>query len=81
VLDASRTRQNPLLTGKVINGEVTVAPDFYDDAQVLNTACEEWLLKTYEEEVTLQKVTSDRKKFKKHLTAEHELWKSLTESR
>jgi gag-polypeptide of LTR copia-type len=64
---------------KVINGEAPVAPDFYDDdPQALNAACKEWLLETYEEEeVTLQKISSNRKKLKKHLTDEYELWDEL----
>jgi hypothetical protein len=55
------------------------APDFYDDgAQVLNADCKKWLLEAYEEEeVTLQKITSNHKKFKKHLTDEYELWEQL----
>jgi hypothetical protein len=64
---------------KVINGEVPVAPDFYDDdPQELNAACKEWLLETSEEDdVSTQKVTSNRKKFKKHLIAQHEQWEEL----
>jgi len=64
---------------KIINGVTLVTPDSYDDnPEALNAACREWLLETLEEdEVTTQKVTSNRKKFKKHLTDEYELWKEL----
>jgi hypothetical protein len=59
--------------------KLLVAPDFYDDdPQALNAACKEWLLETYEEEeVTLQKISSNRKTFKKHLTDEYGLWDEL----
>jgi len=64
---------------KIINGVTLVTPDSYDDnPEAINAACREWLLETLEEdEVTTQKVTSNRKKFKKHLTDEYELWKEL----
>lgn len=64
---------------KVITGIVPVAPDFYDkDPQALDVACREWLLEKLEDnEVTAQKVTANRKKFKKHLTGEYEQWEEL----
>jgi hypothetical protein len=64
---------------KIINGVTPVTPDGYDDnPEALTAACREWLLETLEEdEVTTQKVTSNRKKFKKRLTDEYELWDEL----
>jgi hypothetical protein len=64
---------------RVINGEAPVAPDFYDDdPQALSAACKEWLLETgYEDDVSTQKITSNRKKFKKHLICEYEQWERL----
>jgi hypothetical protein len=64
---------------RVINGEAPVAPDFYDDdPQALSAACKEWLLETGDEDdVSTQKITSNRKKFKKHLICEYEQWERL----
>jgi len=64
---------------KIITGVTPATPDCYDDnPEALNAACKEWLLETLEEEeVTTQKITSNRKKFKKHLTSEYEQWEEL----
>jgi len=68
---------NKLKAWRVINEEAPVKPDLYDDA-VLDAACKEWLLETLEEEeVTEQKVISNRKKFKKHLVVEYREWQEL----
>jgi len=68
---------NKLKVWRVINEEAPVKPDLYDDA-VLDAACKEWLLEWLEEEeVTGQKVTSNRKKFKKHLASEYREWQEL----
>jgi hypothetical protein len=55
---------------------ITGAPDFYDDdLGALSAACKERLLETYEDhEVTTQKATANREKFKKNLSNEHEQW-------
>jgi len=73
------TALKKLKAWKIINSVTQVKPDGYDDnPEALNAACREWLLETLEEdEVTTQKVTSNRKKFKKHLTDEYELWEEL----
>ena len=58
---------NKLKAWRVINEEAPVKPDLYDDA-ALDTACKEWLLETLEEEeVTGQKVISNRKKLRRKL--------------
>jgi hypothetical protein len=64
---------------KTINGVTPVTPDFYnDDVAAQDAACKEWLLETHEDaEVTAQKVTANRKKFKKHLADEYEQWEEL----
>jgi hypothetical protein len=64
---------------KVINGEAPVALDFYDDdPQALSAACKDWLLETSDEDdVSTQKVTSNRKKFEKHHIYEYEQWEGL----
>jgi transposase InsO family protein len=64
---------------KIITGVTPATPDCYDDnPEALNAACKEWLLETLEEDdVTAQKITSNRKKFKKHLTGEYEQWEEL----
>lgn len=63
---------------RVINGEAPVAPDCDDDPQALSAACKEWLLETGDEDdVSTQKITSNRKKFKKHLICEYEQWERL----
>jgi hypothetical protein len=64
---------NKLKAWRVINEGAPVKPDFCDnDDTALDTACKEWLLKTVEEsEVTPQKVTGNRKKFKKHPDTEY----------
>jgi hypothetical protein len=64
---------------KIINGVQPVTPDFYDDnVAAQDIACREWLLETFEEEgVTPQKVAANRKKFRKHLANEYELWEEL----
>jgi hypothetical protein len=68
---------NKLKAWRVINEEAPVKPDLYDDA-TLDAACKEWLLEMLEEEeVTGQKVISNRKKFKKHLAVEYREWQEL----
>lgn len=64
---------------KIINGVRPVTPDsYYDDVTTQDEACQEWLLETLEEkEVTAQKITTNRKKFRKHLVTEYELWKEF----
>lgn len=63
---------------RVINGEAPVAPDCDDDPQALSAACKEWLLETGDEDdVSTQKINSNRKKFKKHLICEYEQWERL----
>jgi hypothetical protein len=53
---------------KVIKDAAPAQPDFYDDdAKARDTACRDWLLETLEEaEVITQKVTANRKKFRRH---------------
>jgi hypothetical protein len=70
---------NKLKAWRVINEEAPVKPDFYDNNDTaLDAACREWLLETIEENgVTAQKVTSNRKKFKKHLAVEYRGWQEL----
>jgi hypothetical protein len=62
---------------KVITDDAPVTPDSYDDdPEALSVACKEWLLETHgDHEVTAQKVTANRKKFKKRLSNEHEQWR------
>ena len=68
---------NKLKAWKVIDGATPITPDSYNTV-ALDAACKEWLLETLEEgEVTAQKVTSNRKRFKKHLNDEYEKWKEL----
>jgi hypothetical protein len=64
---------------KIINSVTSVTPHCYDNnSEALNAACKEWLLETLEEEeVTTQKITANRKKFKKHLADEYEQWEEL----
>jgi hypothetical protein len=64
---------------KVINGKAAVDPNnCLDGSDDLNDACKEWLLETLEDsEVTTQKVTANRKKFRKHLISEYEQWEEL----
>ena len=57
---------------KVIDGERPSTPESLEDTEKLDAACKEWLLETLEDdEVTPQKIVANRKKFKKHLTAEY----------
>lgn len=68
---------NKLKAWRAINEEAPVKPDLYDDT-ALDAACKEWLLETLEEEeVTGQKIISNRKKFKKHLAVEYREWQEL----
>ena len=64
---------------KIIKGEIPVSADYYNNnIPELDAAYREWLLETYkEEEVTVQKVISNRKKFKKHLVTKYEQWEEL----
>ena len=63
---------------KVIDGERPKTPESFEDIESLDAACKEWLLETLEDnEVTTQRVVSNRKKFKKHLTTENEQWQEL----
>jgi hypothetical protein len=65
---------------KVITGVPPPTPESFGDkdTEKLDAACREWLLETLEDnEVTSQKVTANRKKFKKHLAAEYEQWEEL----
>ena len=65
---------------KVIAGERPRTPESFEDTETLDAACKEWLLETLEDnEVTPQKVVANRKKFKKHLAAEHEQWEELND--
>ena len=65
---------------KVIDGQRPETPESFEDTELLDTACKEWLLETLEDnEVTTQRVVSNRKKFKKHLTAENEQWEELND--
>jgi hypothetical protein len=69
---------NKLKAWRVINEEAPVTPDFYKNDAALDGACKEWLLETFEEEeVTGQKVISNRKKFKKQLAVEYREWQEL----
>src|SRR2546423_7036698 len=65
---------------KVIDGERPNTPESFQDTESLDAACKEWLLETLEDnEVTTHKVVANRKKFKKHLTAENEQWEELND--
>ena len=66
---------------KVINGKEPPTPEsFENDSKSLDAACKEWLLETLEkDEVTTQKITANRKKFKKHLADVHEQWEELND--
>jgi hypothetical protein len=67
---------------KTITGTPPVAPQVYydDDTAARDEACREWLLETLEDaEVTTQKVAANRKKFRKHLTEQYDLWEELND--